>query len=111
MYFSRCAELSFAEIIQVHKLRRASVTTPRCSGTGSHNKTRAFYFVVSKKCEKGKYFKIKEVTLSFAVIRVTIGMTLFQKEHEQRRRRKSKAQLYEMIQAIRKLVCVLFIKF
>lgn len=30
------------------------------------------------------------------------NVRLFQKEHEQRRRRKSKAQLYEMIQAIRR---------
>jgi len=42
-----------------------------------------------------------------AVVRFVIWCPLFQKEHEQRRRRKSKAQFFEMIQEIRRYAWVL----
>ena len=42
-----------------------------------------------------------------AVVRFVIWCPLFQKEHEQRRRRKSKAQFFEMIQEIRRYAWLL----
>lgn len=83
------------EIVSLHQLCGAGVTSSCCSGAGSHPEEGSYHESLSEERKEGEFCvggnQLTPVTLA-----------LFQKEDEQRRRRKSKAQFFEMIQEIRR---------
>lgn len=94
-----------SKIVSFHQLCGTGVTASCCPGARAFDTARPDSQFVPEKHQAGSYtilnYNISRCFLFWFVVR---NQTLFQKEDEQRRRRKSKAQFFEMIQEIRRWV-------
>lgn len=83
------------ETVSLHQLCRAGIASSCRPGTSAHPEKRTYHESVPEERKEGKFvIEVNQWTI--------LTHALFQKEDEQRRRRKSKAQFFEMIQEIRR---------